>query len=460
MSTAVPTMIQVIEHIVQVAPVGTDLGLLFLLWSMVNGSFLLSRGAVFPALQATGLDKERSRRSWAAFRYGAWTIEKLIAAWRGYVLSEGKWQSHRYEGYRPVSVDWTAFWRPQLKGWKGKMFHRLAQRALPGVAFGVIVDVGEVEGERIPLLRRILRIEGEDLSEKALKEHTLRWVAETLAEDEVAVLDAGVKISHCQEAGLARYVVRMASNCTGRRNFLPNRKHRGRRPIRGAVVRPLARTHKGRVIPASKPDLELSFTWEGREIKVHGWKDLILAGLKPDPHHETFTIWVFFDPLYQDPLVLGTNVDLTPESVFAIYLDRWPVEQVPLAAKQMIGLHRQFVFALESIQRLPELALLAGNMLTYMAAVLPPMPTGWWDRHPKKHPAACAGSWRKPIFSPFTKNMANFAKRTPLPSTCPRALRGIAAKSGILDSFLSLTYPICKVQNRNMRFAATALVRC
>ncbi len=56
---------------------------------------------------------------------------------------------------------------------------------------------------------------------------------------------------------------------------------------------------------------------------------------------ETFSIWVFFDPLYKDPLVLGTNLSLRPLSLFGLYLDRWPVEQVPLVAKQMLGLHRQ-----------------------------------------------------------------------------------------------------------------------
>ena len=144
---------------------------------------------------------------------------------------------------------------------------------------------------------------------------------------------------------------------------------------------------------------------------------------------------VFFDPAYQDPLLLATNVALKPESVFAFYLDRWPVEQVPLAAKQMIGLHRQFVFAQESCQRLPELALLAGNILTYLAAVLPPMPTGFWDRHQKKHQAVCAGSWPAPIFSLSTKKMAEFAKRTPSLSTYPRGLKAIAAKNGIFDPF-------------------------
>jgi len=402
---------------------------------MLNGSFLSSRGAIFPALQASGFDEQMSRRSWSAFRYGSWTIEKLIEVWRRHVLSEGQWQSHRYEGYRPLAVDWTAFWRPQLKGWAGKMFNGLANRALPGVGFGVVVDVGHVGEQRLPLLHRILRIEGEDISESGLKKKTLQWVGLELAEDEIAILDAGVKVSQCRDAGIERFVLRLASNCTGRRNFLPKRNKRGRPREKGEIVRPLARTRKGNTIAASKPDLQLSFTWQGREIQVHGWQDLVSSDLKPDPDHDTFDIWVFFDPAYQDPLVLATNVALKPESVFALYLDRWPVEQVPLAAKQMIGLHRHFVFAPQSCLRLPELALLAGNVLTYLAAVLPAMPTGFWDRHPKKHQAACAESWLVPIFSLSMKNMADFAKRTPSPSTYPRALRATDAKNGILDPF-------------------------
>jgi hypothetical protein len=409
-----------------------------MLWAMLNGSFLSSRGAIFPALQANGFDEGQMRRSWSALRYGSWTIEKLIGLWRGHVLSEGEWQGNRYEDYRPVAVDWTAFWRPQLKGWVGKMYHGLAKRALPGIGFGVVVDVGHVGEQRLPLLRHIFRIEGEDVSESELKKKTLQRVATILQKDEIAILDAGVKVSHCHEAGIERFVVRLASNCTARRNFLPARNKRGRPREKGALVRPLARTRKGNTIPASDPDLQLSFTWQEREIQVHGWQDLVSSDLKVDPDHETFHIWVFYDPAYQDPLVLATNVALKPESAFALYLDRWPVEQVPLAAKQMIGLQRQFVFAPESCLRLPELALLAGNILTYLAAVLPPMPTGFWDQHPKKHQAACAGSWHALIFSLSTKNMVDFAKRTPSPSICPRVLRGIDAGNGILDP---ISYP-------------------
>jgi hypothetical protein len=69
-----------------------------------------------------------------------------------------------------------------------------------------------------------------------------------------------------------------------------------------------------------------------------------------------------------------------------LYRDRWPVEQVPVAGKQMLGGARQFVFAPESCQRLPELNLLAGTLVTYLAATLPAVPTGFWDRNPKPTP--------------------------------------------------------------------------
>jgi hypothetical protein len=348
----------------------------------------------------------------------------LIGWWRDYVLSEGEWQGNRYEGYRPVAVDWTAFWRPKLNGWGGKMYNSLANRALPGIGFGVVVDVGYIGEQRLPLLRHIFRIEGEEVSENGLKKKTLRRVAAILNKDEIAILDAGVKLSECQEADIERYVLRLASNCTGRRNFLPERHQRGRPREKGDLVRPLARTRKGNVIPASEPDLKMSFIWQEREIQVHGWQDLVRSDLKVDPDNDTFDIWVFFDPAYLDPLLAATNVALKPESVFALYLDRWPVEQVPLAAKQMIGLHRQFVFAQESCQRLPELALLAGNILTYLAAVLPPMPTGFWDQHPKKTPGRLRRVLARTDFLTFHQENGRIRKKNSLTFHLPKGVEG------------------------------------
>ena len=80
---------------------------------------------------------------------------------------------------------------------------------------------------------------------------------------------------------------------------------------------------------------------------------------------------------------MNTALPLTGAQLQAFYLDRWPVEGLPLTAKQMLGAARQFVFAPERRQRQPELALVAGAILMYIAATQPAIPTGFWDRTPK-----------------------------------------------------------------------------
>ena len=384
MPTAIEQTLQALQIIVQSVPVGTNLALIHLMWSILNGSFLGSRGAIFPALQESGFSPEEIRRSWQAMRYGAWCIDDLLQSWRDYVKQQGQWQAHKYEGYRPLAVDLTAFWRLRLKGWLGKYFNGLANRMVKGIGFALVVEVGQLAGQRLPLLRKILRADASDRSQKQLKHQALRWVGDNLAEKEVLVFDAGAHISELQLASIKRYVLRLAANCTARRNCLPEYSGRGRRPQYGQLVRPLTRQRKGKTLAATEPDFETSFELEGRRIRAQSWSNLILSDVKVDPSVATFSIWVFFDPLYTDPLILGTNLCLQPLSLFSLYLDRWPVEQVPLVAKQMLGLHRQFVFAPESCQRLPELAMLVGNVLNYLALVLPPIPTGFWDRCPKK----------------------------------------------------------------------------
>lgn len=446
MSIAITQTIHVLQIIVQTVPLGTNLALLQLMWTILNGSFIQSRGALFPALQANGFTPEESRRIWSGFRHGVWRINECIAQWRTYVLAEGEWQSHRYEGYQPVAVDWTAFWRFKLKGWTGKMFHTLVGRAMCGIGLGVVCQVGQVDGQRMPLLRQIIRTSQADRSEAKLKVDTLRWVKHHLDESEVAIVDAGVEISDMQAVGMPQYVIRLALNCTGRRNYLPAYKGRGCHPKWGEKVRPLPRTHLENVIEATLPDKCETIHFEGRDIEVQGWFDLILPVYKPGTAPATFTIWLFFDPLYDTPLVLGTNLSQAqPLTIFCLYHDRWPVEQIPLVAKQMLGLHRQFVFAPEACCRLPELALLLANILTYLAAVLPPMPTGFWDRHPKKHPAACAGSYQAHLFLKRPYLTPNFAKRPPLRLIYPKVWPLIGGEKRLLSrshQFVTVFQPI------------------
>ena len=423
MPTAVEATIQAIVFVVQVTPIGTNLGLANLLWAMVSGAFLPSRGALFPALQAVGLSRGAIYRSWSAMRNGSWQIDELLEGWRVYVASENEWRENRYEGLRVVSIDLTGFGRPRLKGWLGKHYHSLVGRAIPAVVFGVIIISGQVQGKRLPLLRKIIRCQP-DQSESDYQAEVLRQAALLDQPGDVKVLDAGFKINEVVEAGLQGFVLRMQSNCTARRNHLPAYKGRGARPKYGEKVRPLARKHKEKMIPATRPDHRAEFKHEDRTITVSSWHDLVSSDTKVAEATQTFSLYVFFDPHYTKPLILATDLDLRPETVLLIYLDRWPVEQPPLAAKQMIGLHRHFVFAFEACFRLPELALLAGAILSYVAAVSPPVPTGFWDRKPQATP----GRLRRLLAEVDIPNMTDFdpqiRKKASVTAHLPKGIQG------------------------------------
>jgi len=81
MLIAVENTIQALQAVVQGLPVGTNLALLQLMWVMLQGRLLVSRGAIFPALIAGGLSWTEARRCWAALRYGVWESGELIEAW-------------------------------------------------------------------------------------------------------------------------------------------------------------------------------------------------------------------------------------------------------------------------------------------------------------------------------------------------------------------------------------------
>ena len=240
MSIAIEQTIHALLVVLQMVPVGTNLALFKLLWSMLNGSFLANRGAIFPALQANGFSQDEVGRSWTALRHGMWHMEEIINAWRQYVQTEGQWQAHEYEGYRPVAADITAFWRFRLKGWAGRYFNGMANRLLGGVGLTIVADIGHVAGHRLPLLRKTIRAHPLDMSQHKLKMLTLDWLVRHLAADEIAIFDAGAQNSDMQAASVPRYVIRLAKNCTARRSYLPENK-RSRPPEYGRLVLPLAR---------------------------------------------------------------------------------------------------------------------------------------------------------------------------------------------------------------------------
>src|SRR3954468_15085613 len=112
MQETVYRVIGVLCAVVAGTPIGTNLGLVHLLWMLVSGRLLETRGAVIPGLSATGLPEPAVRRAWAALGQGDGTSAGLLARWRQHVEAAGQWRAHEHAGYRPVSVDVTGFWRP------------------------------------------------------------------------------------------------------------------------------------------------------------------------------------------------------------------------------------------------------------------------------------------------------------------------------------------------------------
>ena len=169
--------IAILGTICQNLPIGTNLAMVYFLWMMISGALLPNRGAIMPALKSIGLSDVETRRSWAAFGSGVWSIYELCSAFGNYVRKQPEWKERRYEGYLPIPFDITAYYRPTHQDCPGVHFHPAAQRALPAINIGLIGEVGELNGQRLALLRRIERAHGTEVSEPLLWKTLLPRVA-------------------------------------------------------------------------------------------------------------------------------------------------------------------------------------------------------------------------------------------------------------------------------------------
>jgi hypothetical protein len=388
MQEAVYRVLTLVSALVVDVPIGTNLGLLHLFWMVVCGKLLVSRGALFPGLSAVGLSEGAARRAWAALGQGRWTSQRLVRSWVRVVEAEGLWQPHLHGGYHPVAVDITAFSRPRLQECPTSHYSTTAGKALPAIPLGIIARIGSVAQQRFGLPLGLVRADPDDPSPSAHRRVLLKQAVKLQTSDDILVTDREFTVGQVQAAGATVWVTRLLKNVTARRAAPPPYPGRGRPATYGDLVRPLARRRKERDIPATPPDLVTSWTEPGgdgdRTLRAQQWTGLVLPDAAPG--RPTFTIVAISDPAYTEPLLVATPLDLSPQVLRGLYRDRWPVEQLPLAAKQMLGAARQFVHEQETCQRFPELALLAGAVLTYAAATSPAVPTGSWDRHPQRTP--------------------------------------------------------------------------
>jgi hypothetical protein len=400
--------------------VGTNLGLLQIFFALVSGRFLANRGALVPALEDCALSADAVRRSVQALSYGCWNIQDLIDAWQKVVRAEHRWHPHRYGGFRPVAVDLVGFFRAKLQGHVGKHYTSRADKALPALVFGMVASVGSVGKKRLPILRHLVRQRGHE-TENDLQDRVIRQTLSTLVSDEVVIVDAGFGIEALLKHPQAAFVARQDVNVTARRNCLPAVKRQGRPPEYGQIVRPLERTYKGKKIPADRPDKVVRWKAGRHTIRAHVFENLVHKTARPGS--ATFQIVVIFDPRYTRPLVVATNRPLSACDLWCLYRDRWPVEQMPLAAKQMLGCERAFVFGAESRWRLPELAMLAGNLLAYVAACRPAMSSGFWDRCAQPTCGRIRRSLSRVCFSELPLPVGQFRKKSSPTAHLPKGVR-------------------------------------
>lgn len=396
-------VLDVLCALVVTVPVGTNRGLLDLFWMILHGGLRPARGGICPGLTQVGLSAEAVRRAWAALGYGAWTSDELLDNLAPVIETEGHWQPTVVAGWQPLVVDVTGFWRPRLRGCPTTHYHPALRQSLPAIPLGLIGRIGRVGAQRVAVLRGLVRADPRTPGRTAQHRALVQAAVARAAPTDILVADSGFQLSLFHEAGAPHYLIRLPKNFTGRRRTVAPYAGQGKRPRRGTLVRPLARVWQGRVLPATPPDAVT--TWaDGRGVvRAEQWRDLVIQAGGPDS--PAFQVIAIHHPRYPDPLLVATSVDLTPPAAWALYHDRWPIEQVPLTTKILLRAQPHFVWRPETCQRWPEVTLIAGAVANYLAATAPPHPTGFWDRAPRP----TAGRLRRAL------GRCSFPKSYPLP---------------------------------------------
>jgi len=404
-------MVNLIEQLLtETAPKGTALGLCDCVSAMASGYFIEEGGAVMPAveryLSQTIEDEEeraaRSRRAAKALTHGQYNLTELIEKLQDILLSSGDWKPTVIQGYKIKTGDFTLYKRASVKELMSKAYDDEAKRAVKGVSFGLMGAVGQVGEQRMAIPEIITGGKIKTNEPKTEMNDFYREVAKRLGIDELIVLDGGFSLVQAATMNVINCLMRLAKNCTFGKTpgKIPDRNgDQGRIPTvpRAEIVRPLARQHGEKMIPASKPDETMTFKSEtGEDVKVSIWHrlyflerhltDVTDKATKKKLRQMPLKVIVIEHPDYENPLVLGTPIiELTAESMSCIYTERWPVEGIPQAGKYVLsgGGGRHYVHHEKAMIRLPTLSMLVGTLLKYTAATLPPLRTGFWDRAAK-----------------------------------------------------------------------------
>jgi len=401
---------QAIEQMLLTVPKGTDLGLCDVISAMFSGYFVESGGGIMPAvdqyLSAFIPDEKeraaRSRRAAKAITYGQFNIEELLKELKRIVTTSDHWKAKTIQGYKLKAVDMTAYKRKRVKVLKSKSYDSSAGRAVPAVPFGMMGTIGQVGEQRMAVLDMLVCGDMTENNPAGEMEKVYKKVASELSEAELALFDAGFSLVDASIHGIDNCVVRLAKNCTFGKTpgKIPARtSDKGRKPSRhqAEIIRPVARQHGDKTLPASAPEQTVIVSNQaGQEIKIERWSRLYflerhLDRVENEARKQTLRqrplqVIVIHHPDFADPMVLGTPVlELTTESLLAIYPERWPIEGIPQTGKYLLsgGGGRQYVHHPTAVKRLPALSMIFGSLFKYLAATFPPMRSGFWDRRLK-----------------------------------------------------------------------------
>ena len=189
----------------------------------------------------------------------SFNLKELMDKLQEIIDEEGLWNPITAQGYRIVSVDFTAYRREGVKKLETKAYFSDVNKAIAAVPIGMIASVGEVKGQRIALLKNVVLSDVKVNDNEAYKQKLYAQVKASLEEDEIGVFDAGFKLVAAAQAGIQQCVIRLALNCTFGKiaGEIPERTSaKGCTPTqyRAEIVRPLERTHGEKSLPATPPD--------------------------------------------------------------------------------------------------------------------------------------------------------------------------------------------------------------
>ena len=102
---------------------GTNLALLQFIWMLVSGALLPSAGGDLSGAEIHWAIRLGHASGMGGLSGGCLADSRSVRLWQEQIEGLPGWHVHRHEGYRAITVDVTAFWRPALANCPSQHYH-------------------------------------------------------------------------------------------------------------------------------------------------------------------------------------------------------------------------------------------------------------------------------------------------------------------------------------------------